>query len=361
MSKVVARSIFNETVVERNWRNYITSGVIHAVVIGLAFLIIVPTVREMKAPAEDHVTLIAPVIPRYHPTIQAPRIPHVAKLTMPVPPPPVVKSIPPPVVAPPVAKVVTPPTPKPVTPQPQIVAEAKPAPAPAPKPVLKTGVFEDAQLAKAEAVRKQVIVGGFGDPRGVHEAEHPQPSPVLMARVGSFDSPQGPGQAGGGGRQDLGSVRQSGFGSADAPNGAAGNARGTVHTGNFGDGTPGGTGHATSGSVKSSGFGEVASVAPQRREVQPTVAAFTPVEILFKPRPSYSEEARSMHLEGQVSLQVVFQASGAVRVVRVIKGLGHGLDEAAEQAALQVRFKPATKSGTPVDTNATISITFELS
>jgi hypothetical protein len=36
------------------------------------------------------------------------------------------------------------------------------------------------------------------------------------------------------------------------------------------------------------------------------------------------------------------------------------LDEAAQQAAMQVRFKPASKSGAPVDTNATISITFEL-
>jgi TonB family protein len=84
------------------------------------------------------------------------------------------------------------------------------------------------------------------------------------------------------------------------------------------------------------------------------------VEILFKPHPSYSAEARNLHLEGQVSLEVVFQASGAVKVVRVIRGLGHGLDEAAQQAALQVRFKPATRSGAPVDTNATISITFEL-
>jgi TonB family protein len=358
MSKVVARSIFNETVVERNWRNYFTSGVIHAVVIGLAFLIIVPAVQVMKTPTEDHVTLIAPIVPRYHPTIQAPQIPHFARLTMPIPSP--VVKITPHVVTPPVAKVVAPPAAKAVVPQPQIVAEAKPAPAPAPKPVLTTGVFEEAQQAKADAVRKQVVVGGFGDPRGVHAAERPEPSPVLMAKVGSFDGPQGAGQAGGGGREDQG-VRQSGFGSADTTGGPSGSARGMVHTGNFGDGQPGGTGHASSGSLKSSGFGEVASAAPQRREVQPALATSTPVEILFKPRPSYSEEARSMHLEGQVALQVVFQASGAVKVVRVIKGLGHGLDEAAEQAALQVRFKPATRSGTPVDMNATISITFELS
>jgi TonB family protein len=64
-------------------------------------------------------------------------------------------------------------------------------------------------------------------------------------------------------------------------------------------------------------------------------------------------------LEGQVSLDVVFQSNGSVRILRVAKGLGHGLDEAAEHAALQVRFRPATRDGVPVDSNATIHITFE--
>jgi TonB family protein len=97
-----------------------------------------------------------------------------------------------------------------------------------------------------------------------------------------------------------------------------------------------------------------------RKDVPVAVAPTTPLEILFKPRPSYSAEARGLRLEGEVSLEVVFQANGAVKVVRVIKGLGHGLDEAAAQAAVQVRFKPAMRSGAPIDTSATISITFEL-
>jgi TonB family protein len=136
-----------------------------------------------------------------------------------------------------------------------------------------------------------------------------------------------------------------------------------VKTGGFGEsnGTPGGSGHNTGGAVQPTGFGDSTQAAApvQHHELQ-AAPSTTPVEILFKPRPSYTAEAKNLHLEGQVSIEVVFTSSGSVRVVRVVRGLGHGLDEAAEQAALKVRFKPATRGGVPVDTNATINITFEL-
>jgi TonB family protein len=248
---------------------------------------------------------------------------------------------------------------RPVNPEPRIVAEAKPAPAP--KPLVKTGSFQDLETAKAAPVPKQVVVGGFGDPRGVQASDTPKPQPVLMARVGGFDNPTGAGQAGGGGHLDSGAVKQSGFGNAGiTTNGTNGTQKSQIKTGGFGDGLTAGTAHSGNGVVRSSGFGDTVAAVSPRKEAVAAVAAFTPVEILFKPRPSYSAEARGMRLEGQVSLEVVFQASGAVKVVRVIKGLGHGLDEAAQQAASQVRFKPATRGGAPVDTNATINITFEL-
>ena len=90
------------------------------------------------------------------------------------------------------------------------------------------------------------------------------------------------------------------------------------------------------------------------------VAAVQPVVILEKPNPVYSEEARRLGLEGEVLIQVVFPASGAVRIVRVSKGLGHGLDEAAIRAAQQIRFKPALQQGTAVDFPATVHIVFQL-
>jgi TonB family protein len=86
-----------------------------------------------------------------------------------------------------------------------------------------------------------------------------------------------------------------------------------------------------------------------------------PVEIVFKPTPEYTDEARSARIEGTVSLELEFTAAGDVRVLRVVRGLGHGLDEAAQRAALHMRFKPAQSDGRPVDSRATVHITFRLS
>jgi TonB family protein len=79
-----------------------------------------------------------------------------------------------------------------------------------------------------------------------------------------------------------------------------------------------------------------------------------PVEIVFKPSPAYTEEARQAHVQGEVLLSVVFKASGEIHVVRVVSGLGHGLDESAVRAAQQIRFKPAERAGQPVDFPATL-------
>jgi TonB family protein len=85
-----------------------------------------------------------------------------------------------------------------------------------------------------------------------------------------------------------------------------------------------------------------------------------PVEILFKPKPAYTLEAEELHLEGEVLLNVVFLASGGMRFVRIVHGLGHGLDEAAAEAAEHIRFRPASCGGVPKDVNATVHVSFRL-
>jgi TonB family protein len=82
--------------------------------------------------------------------------------------------------------------------------------------------------------------------------------------------------------------------------------------------------------------------------------------ILEKPNPVYTAEAKKLGLEGDVLVEVVFPASGPVRVIRVVKGLGHGLDEAAVHTAEQIRFKPALQNGQPVDFPATVHIQFQI-
>jgi TonB family protein len=156
-------------------------------------------------------------------------------------------------------------------------------------------------------------------------------------------------------------VKLASFGNAETGSNVRSKA-GAVQTGAFGTGSAAAPGANVNGhgAVKSSGFGDTVAAAPAPKNAQAAAPVFTPVEILYKPKPTYSAEARNMRVEGQVSLEVVFQASGSVKVVRVIRGLGHGLDEAAQQAALQVRFKPAKRAGVAVDQSATISITFEL-
>jgi TonB family protein len=89
-------------------------------------------------------------------------------------------------------------------------------------------------------------------------------------------------------------------------------------------------------------------------------AKTTPVQILFKPTPTYSSEGKAKNIEGEVLLQVVFTASGDVKVLRVVQGLGYGLDESAESAARQIRFKPAQQDGQTVDSTAIVHIVFQL-
>ena len=85
-----------------------------------------------------------------------------------------------------------------------------------------------------------------------------------------------------------------------------------------------------------------------------------PAEIISKPTPVYTQEARSLKIEGEVLLEVVLEASGKLRVVRVVRGLGHGLDDNAVKAAEQIHFKPAMRDGQPTDSTVVLHIIFQL-
>jgi TonB family protein len=104
---------------------------------------------------------------------------------------------------------------------------------------------------------------------------------------------------------------------------------------------------------------QVASNAPVARPAG-AAPATTAVEILFKPRPAYTAEARRLQIEGEVVFEIQFSASGEVRIVRVVQGLGHGLDESASDAARQIRFRPALRALAPVDSTAIVHIQFQL-
>ena len=112
--------------------------------------------------------------------------------------------------------------------------------------------------------------------------------------------------------------------------------------------------------LRPAGF-DVRSSPPQPADVARREPIDLPVEITFKPAPDYTDEARALKVEGSVRLEVVFLPSGDVRVLRVLDGLGHGLDEAATRAAERIRFRPARSGGAAVELRTTLHITFRLS
>ena len=88
--------------------------------------------------------------------------------------------------------------------------------------------------------------------------------------------------------------------------------------------------------------------------------AATDLEVISKPQPEYTPEAKQLRVQGDVILRVTFTASGHVVVQGVVHGLGHGLDEEARRVARQIRFRPATRNGQAVDMTTNITITFQL-
>ena len=109
------------------------------------------------------------------------------------------------------------------------------------------------------------------------------------------------------------------------------------------------------------GFGDATITAAPGAMASAAVSPVTrAVEILSKPKPVYTEEARGRRIEGEVLLQVLFAASGKVLVLATVRGLGYGLDENAVAAAEAIRFRPAERAGVAADSTATVHIVFQL-
>lgn len=83
-------------------------------------------------------------------------------------------------------------------------------------------------------------------------------------------------------------------------------------------------------------------------------------QILSKQKPKYTEEARRDKIQGVVVLSAVFGKNGTITDVRVIRGLGYGLDEEAVKAALLIKFVPGTRDGRPANVRARLEFTFSL-
>jgi TonB family protein len=328
------------------------SMVVNLVVGGLLLLFAAARIHEVKVEKYRSAQLIFPV--------------NEPKPYVPPPPPKVRIMAPPPLIEPPKIKIEAP---KPL--EPPKVAEVKiptppmpkmaPAPPKAvtPPPQPKVGVFNSpAPTAVANNVAAPTPkTGGFGDPLGAHPNADSNKQ-VAVAAVGSFAGTPGIGEGAGAARR--GSVQGVAFGSGVA-NGVAGgrDTRGAVASAGFSSGVVGGTGRPT-GSIAQSGFAGTGFGQAAPRQVALEQPRATPIVVISKPRAAYTEEARQLKIEGNVTLQVKFTAGGQVQVLQVLNGLGHGLDEQAKVVAQGIRFKPATQDGHAVDEVTVIRVSFQL-
>jgi TonB family protein len=102
------------------------------------------------------------------------------------------------------------------------------------------------------------------------------------------------------------------------------------------------------------------SIPPQNVRFNVPYGIVTPPKVLVHPYAAYSDEARQRGIEGNVVLQAQFDEAGNVTVLKVVKGLGYGLDENAVAALKGWRFAPALQNGQPVSAIAEIEVPFRL-
>lgn len=86
----------------------------------------------------------------------------------------------------------------------------------------------------------------------------------------------------------------------------------------------------------------------------------TPLQIISKPKPSYTDVARQNQVMGKVRLRVTFLASGEIGSVSTVSGLQDGLTEQAIAAAKQIRFKPAQAKGVPQTVTKQVEYSFSI-
>ncbi|SEC30098.1 energy transducer TonB [Terriglobus roseus] len=265
--------------------------------------------------------------------VTPPNIPDIPKIEVPEPPkiqPVIMKASPVPVITPPAPKAVTPP--------------------PAPRPVA-IQLAQAASVPNNDAHPSPVRLGSMTNP--INNTSGPAVSPVNLGRSGAPGMPAG--------NSGMGAPSKIAIGGSGSPNGQMGGHDNAVQPiRGISTGVTGGTGPLSARPVGAIAIAK-ATPPPSIQQPQASVApAKTSPKVLFKPKPTYTEEARKLHLEGNVSVKIHVSAAGAVSVVGVQSGLGHGLDEAAVHAVQSMRFQPAMANGQPTDWEGVVSVSFQL-
>jgi len=275
-----------------------------------------------------------------------------------LPRPPVIK-VEPPKEIPDVPRIEVPEPPK-IQPQPVVKAPPVPTPTPAPPKAVtpppaphpvSIQIAQAASVPNHDAHPSAIRLGSMTNP--INNTSGPAVSPVNLGHSGAPGMPAG--------NTGMGAPSKIAIAGSGSPNGQmGGTANAAQPIRGINTGVSGGTGPLTAKPV-----GAVAiatnNAPPAIPQVQNRVApAKTAPKVLLKPKPEYTAEARSLHLEGTVYVKIHVSSTGAVQVIGVQSGLGHGLDEAAVHAVQGMRFQPATANGQPTDWEGIVNINFQL-
>jgi TonB family protein len=85
---------------------------------------------------------------------------------------------------------------------------------------------------------------------------------------------------------------------------------------------------------------------------------FKPPQFLNRVKPEYTREAESADITATVEARVIFRSNGEIGEITITQWAGFGLEESAERAIHQLKFKPATRDGKPVSIRAVVRYNF---
>lgn len=216
-------------------------------------------------------------------------------------------------------------------PAPKIERQGPPAPRIAvpkvtPDPVLTTAKKVDPPKPTPAAVTPQVV----------EKAPEPVPARTIVAPVMEAAADT----------RDRAGVIEKPVGTADSQGqGIGGGAGSGAGTGN-GEGLGSGIGEGSGGGTGGGPFRPGSGIEPPR--------------LLREVKADYTDEARRRGIRGDVVLEVVVTHDGNVGDVKVLQGLGAGLESRAIAAVRQWKFAPATRKGQPVDVLVEVAVEFTL-
>jgi len=136
----------------------------------------------------------------------------------------------------------------------------------------------------------------------------------------------------------------------------------TVETDSRGQGAGGGAGTGAGtglGEGNGSGIGPGSGGGTGGGPYRPG-SGIEPPRLLREVKADYSEDARQRGIAGDVVLEIVVRRDGSVGDVKILQGLGGGLNDRAVQAVRQWRFAPAHRQGAAVDVIVEVAVEFKL-